>query len=321
MKHYDDLLAEKKRSTTVTSISIIIPVYNDPQGLRTTLDSLLTHASNDHHPHLEIRVVDNASTDHTPEIAADYADKHARVYHHTESNIQSSYAARNTGIDYSTGDVICFLDADQTVTEGWLETTLEAINESGAHYLAPDVRLVEPDDSTLAGRYNTRTGFPIAEFLAYHHYAPTSCLIVTRELLEDVGTFDERLVSGGDKEFGNRVHDAGYELHYANKVVVYHPARNSMRALVKRNLRIGRGHCQLQQYYPNRYGRIGIPPRPSGIHGDQIQSSDTKQTNNENPEGIELILFTLLAVGMTTTRGVGYYREFLGLLSRRLRGE
>ena len=304
---------------TELTISTIIPVYNDPEGLRTTLDSLLTHTSIDHLD-LEIRIVDNASTDRTPEIAADYADRHAHVHHHTESDVQSSYAARNTGIEHATGDVCCFLDADQTVTEGWLETALQAIDERDAHYLAPDVRLVEPDDPTLAGRYNTRTGFPIAEFLARHRYAPTSCLFVTRELLDDVGTFDERLVSGGDREFGNRVHDAGYELHYAPEVVVRHPARNSMRALVKRNLRIGRGHCQLQEYYPDRYGRVGIPPRPSGIHGDQIHASDTKQTNNENPEGIERILFALLAVGMTATRGVGYYRECLGLLARRLRG-
>ena len=297
-------------------ISIIIPVYNDPEALRTTLKSLITHTS----IRAEIRVVDNNSTDQTRTMAAEYADRHSNVHLHTELDIQSSYAARNTGIEHATGDIVCFLDADQTVTEGWLETALEAIDERDAHYLAPDVQLVEPDKSTLAGRYNTRTGFPIAEFLGRHNYAPTSCLFVTRKLLEDIGIFDERLISGGDKEFGNRVHNAGYELHYAPEVVVHHPARNSLRALVKRNLRIGRGHCQLQQYYPDRYGRIGIPPRPSGIHGDQIQTPDTRQTNDENPEGIERILFALLAVGMTATRGVGYYRECLGLLARRLRG-
>ena len=298
-------------------MSIVIPVYNDPLGIERTLESLIQDSA---YPNFEIRVVDNDSTDRTPEIASDYADRHAHVHLHTESDVQSSYAARNTGIEHATGDVVCFLDADQTVTESWLETALEAIDDRDAHYLAPDVRLVEPDDPTLAGRYNTRTGFPIAEFLERHRYAPTTCLFVTHELLEDVGTFDERLVSGGDKEFGNRVHDAGYELHYAPELVIHHPARNSLRALVKRNLRIGRGHCQLQQYYPDRYGRIGIPPRPSGIHGDQIHASDTKQTNDESLEGIERVLFTLLAVGMTATRGVGYYRECLRLLARRLRG-
>lgn len=297
------------------NVSIIIPVYNDPEGLRSTLNSLLTHTQT----YPEILVVDNDSTDHTPNVAIEYAGHHTNVHHHTETDVQSSYAARNTGIEHATGDVFCFLDADQTVTEGWLETALEMIDERDAQYLAPDIRLVEPDYPTFAGTFNTRTGFPIAEFLERHHYAPTSCLFVTRELLEDVGTFDERLVSGGDKEFGNRVHDAGYELHYAPDVVIHHPARNSLRALVKRNLRIGRGHCQLQEHYQDRYGRIGIPPRPSGIHGDQIRSPDTDQKNNEDPEGLDRILFTILAVGMTATRGVGYYMECFRLLARRIR--
>lgn len=298
------------------SFSIIVPVYNDTEGVRQTVDSLIAHTG----PDAEIILVDNNSTDRTPEAAAEYANKHDHILLVFERKIQSSYAARNTGIEHATSDIICFLDADQTVTNGWLETALETIDERDAHYLAPHVRLIEPDRPTLAGRYNTRTGFPIAEFLERHRYAPTSCLFITQKLLEDVGTFDERLISGGDREFGNRVHDAGYELHYAPEVVVHHPARNSLHALAKRNLRIGRGHCQLQQYYPNRYGRVGIPPRPSGIHGDQIQTTGTEQTDDKNPKGIERILFTLIATGMTATRGVGYYRESLGLLARRLRG-
>jgi len=309
------ILFNDDRIMSQPSISIIIPVYNNTEGVRQTVDSLITHTDSD----AEIILVDNDSTDQTPEIAAEYAEQHDYILLAFERNIQSSYAARNTGVKHATGDIICFLDADQTVTNGWLETALETIDERNAHYLAPDVRLVEPDNSTLAGRYNTRTGFPISEFLDRHGYAPTSCLFVTSDLLEDVGTFDERLISGGDREFGNRVHNAGYELQYAPEIVVNHPARNSLQALMKRNLRIGRGHCQLQQHYPNRYGRVGIPPRPSGIHGDQIQTPDTKQTNEKNPKGIEGILFTLIAIGMTATRGVGYYREYLGLLAHRRR--
>ncbi|GAB3705874.1 glycosyltransferase [Halorubrum pallidum] len=298
------------------SISIIIPVYNDPEGVRQTVDSLIAHTDST----AEIILVDNDSTDRTPETAAEYAEKHDHVLLVVEREIQSSYAARNTGIEHATSDLICFLDADQTVTDGWLETALETIDERDAHYLAPNVHLVEPDNPTLAGRYNTSTGFPIADFLERHHYAPTSCLFVTRELLEDVGTFDERLISGGDKEFGNRVHDTGYELHYAPEIVVHHPARNSLRALAKRSLRIGGGHCQLQQYYPDRYGRVGIPPRPSGIHGDQIRTPDTEQPNHESSRGFERILFTMLALGMTATRGIGYYKEYLRWIARRISG-
>lgn len=292
-------------------VSLIIPVHNDPIGIRDTLESLLIYTPSKP----EIFVVDNGSTDETPAVVSEYADQHDYIELLHERDVQGSYAARNTGIEHALSDVLVFLDADQTVTEGWLETALEELNQRDAHYLAPDVRLVAPDEPTLAGRYNYLTGFPIETFIMKHGFAPTACLFVTRDLLDDVGVFDHRLVSGGDKEFGNRVANAGYELHYAPNVVVHHPTRNSLRSLVKRNLRIGRGHSQLQQYYPDRYGRVGIPPRPSGIHGDQIQTSDTDRTKDENPEGIDRLLIILIAVGMTATRGFGYYRECFAVWS------
>ena len=292
------------------TISIIIPVYNDPSGLRITLGSLVTHTSIS--PQLEILVVDNNSTDRTSQVARKCASDHDHIHLLHEREFQGSYAARNTGIEHASGDVLVFLDADQTVIEGWLETALNELAERDAHYLAPDVRLVAPTEPTLAGRYNYLTGFPIATFIEEHGFAPTACLFVTRELLDDVGHFDHRLVSGGDKEFGNRVRDAGYTLHYAPNVVVNHPTRNSLQSLVKRNLRIGRGHCQLQQHYPDRYGRVGIPPRPSGTHGDQLRApADDSEPNDRTPQGEERLLLPVLAAGMTLTRGVGYYRECL----------
>lgn len=300
------------------SISIIIPVYNDSTGVQDTLDSIL----NKTHLQPEILVVDNRSTDDTRLVVKRYAEKHdcIRVLH--EHNIQGSYAARNTGIEHASGDVLVFLDADQTVTEGWLETGIAEMEAKDAHYLAPDVGLVLPDDPTLSSRYNHRTGFPIRDFIERQGFAPTACLFVTRELIDDVGMFDDRLVSGGDKEFGNRVRDAGYELHYTSEVVIHHPTRNSFRSLVKRNLRIGRGHCQLQQYYPDRYGRMGIPPRPSGIHGDQVRRGESEPTHSADQSIglIKRVLLATIAVVMTGVRGIGYYRYYVSLLlSRTLR--
>ncbi|MES3518010.1 MAG: glycosyltransferase [Natronomonas sp.] len=301
---------------TTESTSIIVPVYNDPDGIRDTLDSILDHT--DDRP--EIIVVDNGSTDHTPAVVRSYVEEYPHVRLEHERAVQGSYAARNTGLEVASGDVVVFLDADQTVTDSWLETGLEALEARSGAYLAPDVRLSSPETPTLAGRYNRATGFPIEEFIERHGFAPTACLFVTRELIDDVGSFDERLVSGGDREFGNRVRSAGYDLHYAPEVVVYHPTRDSLRSLISRNLRIGRGHCQLQRYYPDRYGRVGIPPRPSGIHRDQLEvGRGSASSVADRFTGVERALVSLLGIGMTAVRGVGYYREALAVARGRVR--
>lgn len=282
-------------------ISIIVPVYNDAEGLGTTVDSLLEHTD----PEAEVVLVDNDSTDHTPEIAADYAADHDHITLAFEREIQSSYAARNTGIDHASGEILVFFDADQRVTDGWLTALVDCLDE--ADYVAPNIELDAGEPPTLIGQYNKTTGFPIEGFLQCHRYAPTSCLAVRHELIDDVGRFDDRLVSGGDLEFGNRVDRAGYELAYCSTATVIHPTRDSFDALYNRNVRIGRGHCQLQRCYPDRYGRVGIPPRPSDIRSQQYDESQGR------------LLFTLLTLLMTATRGLGYYRECLAVWASQLR--
>ena len=279
------------------SVSLIIPVYNEPSGISQTLNSLaeLNHSSSK-------LVVDNASTDNTRDIIQNYANDHDNVHLLIEDGIQGSYAARNKGIQHAEGDVLAFLDADETVDENWLETALEAMDTQDVDYLGCNVELTLPED-TLIGRYNARTGFPVKQYLNEEHYAPTCALLVRRDVFKDIGPFDSRLISGGDREFGERVYEAGYDQGYAEDAVVYHPARTSFGSLAKKNVRVGRGFCQKQRYYPERYGTPGIPPTPSGPSGDSGEETLNSQLTR--------LAFAFLSVAMLACRGVGYYYEFL----------
>ena len=187
-----------------------------------------------------------------------------------------------------------------TVPENWLESPLDTFQSTNADYMGCNVELTRPENPSLAARYDYHTGFPIEQYLTHQQVAPTCCLVVRRAVFEDVGLFDPRLVSGGDKEFGNRVHDAGYTQQFAVDVKMYHPTRNSLNALIAKDLRVGRGLCQLQRYHPDRYGTLGIPPRPTGI----------KRPTKEPPTR-DRLAFTALSSALTGVRGVGYYREYL----------
>ncbi|GAB7095458.1 glycosyltransferase [Halolamina litorea] len=279
------------------AVSVVAPVYNDPEGIADTLDALVVQIHDDH----EILVVDNGSTDDTRDVIRNYTQDHENVHLLVEDEIQSSYAARNKGIRHADGDVLGFIDADETVGDDWLETALRAMDEQDADYLGCNVELTLPQD-TIVGRYNARTGFPVEQYLETEHYAPTCALLVRREVFEEVGTFDARLISGGDREFGERVHEAGYEQGYAEDAVVYHPARTSFEALAKKNVRVGRGFCQKQRYYPDRFGKPGIPPTPSGPGDDDEDAPDSAFTR---------LAFAFLSIAMLACRGLGYYYEFL----------
>ncbi|MFW5950378.1 MAG: glycosyltransferase, partial [archaeon] len=275
------------------AISIVVPVHNDPGGVGTTLESLT-----EQFPHTvnRIFVVDNASTDETPAVVQSYEEELITLLY--ETDIQSSYAARNTGIRNSETELIAFLDADMTISENWLENALQTFHATETDYLACNVELTLPENPSLPARYDHHTGFPVQQYLERQHFAPTCCLFVRREVFADVGLFDPRLVSGGDKEFGNRVHDAGYGMAFADSATVYHPTRNSLRSLVTKDVRVGRGLAQLQRFYPGQYGRPGIPPRPSGI----------KRPDRNLPPS-DRFAFGALSRFLTAARASGYARE------------
>ena len=87
--------------------SIIIPVYNVEKYLNECVDSVL----NQTYKYMEIILVDDGSTDSSPQICDSYAEKDNRIRAiHKENGGLSS--ARNAGIKNMTGDYVLFLDSD-----------------------------------------------------------------------------------------------------------------------------------------------------------------------------------------------------------------
>jgi glycosyltransferase involved in cell wall biosynthesis len=90
-------------------VSIVIPAYNAEAYIEDALNSALRQT----YPSIEVIVVDDGSTDRTAERTAAY---HPRVHLCRRAN-SGGYpgAARNTGIERSSGEYICFLDADDVM--------------------------------------------------------------------------------------------------------------------------------------------------------------------------------------------------------------
>ena len=89
-------------------VSIVMPVYNGAAWVRPCLDSILCQTMGD----FELIVVDDASTDETPGILADYAARDARITVVTHGCNTHAGTARNDGMERATGTYLLFLDAD-----------------------------------------------------------------------------------------------------------------------------------------------------------------------------------------------------------------
>lgn len=103
-------------------VSVIVPVYNSEQELRDCLDSLVEQTEKD----IEIIVIDDGSTDNSPEIEAEYQKKYPNVkVYRNERNLGQS-ETRNRGIELAEGDYIAFLDSDDYVNPGMYEELYQA---------------------------------------------------------------------------------------------------------------------------------------------------------------------------------------------------
>lgn len=217
--------------------SVVIPVYNNPDGLEICLESVLNQSVD--RDEYEVIVVDNNSTDGTPEVAKTYPV--TLVY---ERDIQSSYAARNRGIAESSGNILAFIDSDCEANHHWLEAGLSPIETGEASLVTGPVTPVpeHPEERSPAQLYDSILHLQM-ERDAERGCAPTANLFCAQYVFDDVGRFESTQISGQDVMWTKRATDANYDIVFSETASVRHPTRTFNQLLNKR-FRIGRGAAQ-----------------------------------------------------------------------------
>ena len=107
-------------------ISVIVPIYNSEKLLVKCIQSLISQSFED----IEIILVDDGSTDSSPQICDEYAnhDSRIRVIHKTNSGLGATY---NMGMDSSNGEYIGFLESDDFAQENMFEDLYNLANKHG----------------------------------------------------------------------------------------------------------------------------------------------------------------------------------------------
>ena len=118
-------------------VSIIVPVYNVESYLVRCLDSLI----HQEYKNLEIILVNDGSTDSSLRICQEYLKKDQRIKLITQDN-QGLSMARNKGLDFASGQYLCFVDSDDWVEKDYVSFAMKLIilNQSDiccfAYYLS-----------------------------------------------------------------------------------------------------------------------------------------------------------------------------------------
>ena len=144
-------------SPKLIKASVIIPVYNNPHGLKKVLASLVEQDfPKDQY---EIIVADNRSTDESLDIVHEYAENYPNLVKCViEDEIQSSYAARNKGIEMAKGEVIAFTDSDCIPAVDWLTQGYNSLIGSEVSMVAGKIEFTFKDSKPNIWEYFDAAG-------------------------------------------------------------------------------------------------------------------------------------------------------------------
>ena len=172
-------------------VSVVVPVYNGAGFL----DRTLTSARNQTHGSLDIVVVEDGSSDASPQIIAAHADQDQRVRVFRQPNAGVA-AARNRGIREARGDLIAFLDHDdlwRSSKVGKQVARFHTSDDSTAVVYAWSC-LIDREERIISPVAEPRLeGFVLAEMCRGNFIGNGSAGMIRRRAIEEVGGFDEAL--------------------------------------------------------------------------------------------------------------------------------
>jgi glycosyltransferase involved in cell wall biosynthesis len=183
---------------TATRISFVIPMYNEAATIGRSLAAIQAESV----PGDEVIVIDNGSTDGSPDIARRFPG--IIVLSLPGATIA---ALRNHGAALAKGLILGFIDADCVITPGWRAKVIDILGRDeiagvGSRYSLPaDAVWIERAWFSQTFRERRRA-----------HYINSGNLAVRKSVFNKVGGFDESLVTGEDAEFGLRLNSLGFTL-------------------------------------------------------------------------------------------------------------
>ena len=194
-------------------ISVIVPVYHCEEFLPACIDSILRQT----YKNLEIILVDDGGKDDSGAICDTYAaaDSRIRVIHQANQGVS---AARNAGIEASTGEMITFVDSDDTIEPDMYEVLAKLAQEHQADIAHCGYRKVHFDGSTKdvlgTGILLVQDSWEASEcLLTGKHFTGSPCTkLYRKDLFSDI-RFDTELKINEDVLMNVEV------FHKANKLV------------------------------------------------------------------------------------------------------
>ena len=230
-------------------VTVILPTYNRAPLLQQAIDSIRAQTLTD----WELIIIDDASTDTTPEVAQAFTQQDSRIHYHRHDTNQGVAIARNTGLKRARGSYIAFQDDDDLSHPERLQKQADYLDKH------PNVALLHTDIVKL------HVNEPVNWHTNYTEYT-FATLMVTRAIYQKV-RFRPFFVTLEDSDFKVRAEEYGLKIKktsasIAEPLYAYRSHENAKRL----------GHHPLIHIY-DMFWRIARAHRQHGLKDPIVNAS------------------------------------------------
>ena len=243
------------------SASVVVCSYNGARTLEECLESLMRL----NYPDYEVILVDDGSTDATPQIAERYP-----LVRCIRQENRGLSVARNVGMEAARGEIVAYTDDDCVADEDWLLYLVRGLLDQNADAIGgPNIS--PPSDNWIAKCVAASPGNPSHVMLddRQAEHIPGCNMAFRRDVLQEIGGFDPQFRQAGDDvDLCWRLLDRSRSIGYASGAMVWHHRRCTIRAYFKQQKGYGCAEARVQVKHPQRFIRPGIPAFRGVIYGD-----------------------------------------------------
>lgn len=203
-------------------VSIIIPTYNRPfNKLKRAIDSVL----NQTYKNIEIIIVNDNSVNNSYRLEIKKKIekiKDQRIKHIMHNKNLGACKARNTGIYYSKGEFIAFLDDDDRWLPKKTELQLKKFIDKEVGLVYSQYYVEKENKKRLLHKRKFKKGYLFNDLLLHNFIGSTSCIMVRKSCLKKTGSFDENLLASQDYELYLRIAQ-NYKIDFVEEpLIIYY---------------------------------------------------------------------------------------------------
>lgn len=180
-------------------VSIVLPVYNGQKYLRESIESILKQTYEDY----ELIIVNDASTDHTLEIAAEYAAKDSRIRVFSNDHNSKLPQSLNNGFAQASGEFYTWTSDDNVMLPDCLERMVETFREH------PEVDLIYGKQAFIdeSGKITGHRKYPKDMDDIYIRDIVGACFMYRKKVQEKLGGYDISKFLVEDYDFWLRAYE------------------------------------------------------------------------------------------------------------------